>query len=78
MPDIILYTAKDGQVELDVNLADETVWLTQKQLADLFDKNVRAISEHINNIFKEEELTADSVVRNFRITAMDDVVATYA
>ncbi len=71
MSEIVIYKAKDGHVELDVNLSEETVWLTQKQLSDLFDKNIRTISEHIMNIFKEEELEENSVIRNFRITAAD-------
>ncbi|HQS85085.1 MAG TPA: virulence protein RhuM/Fic/DOC family protein [Alphaproteobacteria bacterium] len=71
MSEIIIYTAKDGHIQLEVNLTEETVWLTQKQLADLFGKNVRTISEHINNIFKEDELKKASVIRNFRITAED-------
>lgn len=71
MPEILIYKAKEGHIELTVNLSEETVWLTQKQLSDLFDKNVRTISEHINNIFKEGELDEDSVIRNFRITAAD-------
>ncbi|MEK6730889.1 MAG: virulence protein RhuM/Fic/DOC family protein [Pseudomonadota bacterium] len=71
MSEIIIYKAKNGHIELKVNLFEETVWLTQKQLSDLFDKNVRTISEHINNIFKEGELDEGSVVRNFRITATD-------
>lgn len=71
MSEIIIYKAKDGRVELNVSLSDETVWLSQRQLSDLFDKNIRTISEHINNIFKEGELNENSVVRNFRITASD-------
>lgn len=71
MSDVVIYKGKDGHIKLKVNLAEETVWLTQKQLSDLFDKNVRTISEHINNIFKEGELDEDSVIRNFRITAAD-------
>ena len=71
MSQIILYTALDGHIQLEVNLAEETVWLTQKQMADLFDKNIRTISEHIVNIFAEGELVEDSVIRNFRITASD-------
>lgn len=71
MSEIIIYKAKDGHVELSVNLSEETVWLSQKQLSDLFDKNVRTVSEHISNIFKEGELDKNSVVRNFRITAED-------
>lgn len=71
MSEIVIYKAKDGHIELNVSLSEETVWLTQKQLSDLFDKNIRTISEHINNIFKEGELDEDSVIRNFRITAAD-------
>jgi DNA ligase (NAD+) len=71
MSEVIIYKAKDGHIELNVNLSQNSVWLTQKQLSDLFDKNVRTISEHINNIFEEGELEDNSVVRNFRITAPD-------
>jgi prophage maintenance system killer protein len=49
----------------------ETVWLTQKQMAELFSKDVRTVNEHINNIFKEGELIENSVIRKFRITAAD-------
>jgi DNA ligase (NAD+) len=71
MSEIIIYKTKDGHIELAVNLSEETVWLTQKQLSDLFDKNIRTISEHINNVFQEGELEESSVIRNFRITAAD-------
>jgi prophage maintenance system killer protein len=71
MSEVIIYKAKDGHIELNVSLSDETVWLTQKQLAELFDKNTRTISEHISNLFKEDELEEKAVVRNFRITAAD-------
>ena len=65
---IIIYRSDDGSVKLDVRLEDETVWLTQQQIATLFGKDKRTISEHIINIFKEEELDKNVVVRNFRIT----------
>lgn len=71
MSDIFIYKAQDGHVELSVNLSEETVWLTQKQLSELFDKNIRTISEHINNLFQEGELEEHAVIRNFRITAPD-------
>ena len=71
MSNVVIFKAEDGHVELKVNLSEETVWLTQKQLSDLFNKNVRTISEHINNIFKEGELDEEAVIRNFRITATD-------
>jgi len=69
--EIIIYKASDGKTQLDVKLEEETVWLTQKQMSSLFDKNVRTINEHIKNIFFEGELDEKSVIRNFRITAAD-------
>jgi hypothetical protein len=69
--EVVIYEAPDGQVSLDVRLEQDTVWLNQAQMADLFGKNVRTISEHIRNVFKEKELDDSSVIRNFRITARD-------
>ena len=63
---IVLYKNK-----LEVRLEKETVWLTQKQMAELFNKGIPTINEHIKNIFKEGELAENSVIRNFRITASD-------
>ncbi len=68
---LILYTTEDGKTGLQVVLNDETVWLTQKQMAELFQKNVRTINEHIKNIFREGELEENSVIRKFRTTAAD-------
>jgi hypothetical protein len=56
---------------IEVKVEDETVWLTQKLIAELFDKSVPTINEHLKNIFASEELEENSVVRNFRITAKD-------
>jgi len=72
--EVILYRAKDGRMVLDVRLQQETVWLNQKQMSTLFDKDVRTVNEHIQNIFKEKELPAKSVIRKFRITAADGKV----
>ncbi len=69
--EIIIYQTKDKAIQLEVKLERETVWLTQKQMADLFKKDIRTINEHIHNIFKEKELKKNSVIRNFRITAAD-------
>ena len=69
MNEIIIFDTESQQVE--VRLEGETVWLTQKQMAELFDKSVRTVSEHIRNIFREGELEEDAVIRNFRITAAD-------
>lgn len=67
----LIYTSPDGQVSLNVKLEDETVWLTQQQLCDLFQTSKSNISEHIKHIFEEGELDESSVVRNFRTTASD-------
>lgn len=64
--EIILYQNKEGTIKLDVQLEEETVWLTQAQMAQLFAKDKRTISEHIGNIFKEGELIESSTVRKFR------------
>lgn len=68
--EIIIYKAPEGP-ELRVQMDGETVWLSQAQMAVLFQKNVPTINEHIKNIFKEAELSQNSVIRNFRITARD-------
>lgn len=58
-------------IKIDVRLEDETVWLTQAKLCELFQKSKATISEHIKNVFEEGELIESSVVRNFRTTASD-------
>lgn len=67
----IIYTSQNGEVKVDVLLQDETVWLTQKAMQELFGKAKATISEHISNVFKEGELDKNSVVRKFRTTADD-------
>jgi hypothetical protein len=69
--EIIIYQNKEGNIKIDVRLEDETVWLTQAQLCELFQKSKATISEHIRHIFEEGELEESSVVRNFRTTASD-------
>jgi hypothetical protein len=66
--EIVIYTALDGTTKLQVQLKDETVWLTQEQIAALYGKSRSTITEHILNIFKEEELIEKEVCRNFRRT----------
>ena len=68
---ILIYQPSEGNIKVDVQLENETVWLTQAQMALLFDKSKKTVSEHISNIFKEGELEKGSVVRDFRITASD-------
>jgi len=68
---IIIYQTENGETKLDVRFENETVWLSQMQLCELFDKSKATVSEHIKHIFEEEELIEDSVVRKFRTTAQD-------
>lgn len=64
--EILLYQTENGQTKLEVKLEDETVWLSQKQMSELFQKSKATISEHISNVFKEGELEEISTVRKFR------------
>ena len=69
--EIIIYQTEDGLTKLNVNMKNESVWLSLDQMADLFQKNKSTISRHIKNIFEEGELVRDSVVANFATTAAD-------
>lgn len=64
--EIIIYQNQEGNIKIDVRLEEETVWLTQAQMGQLFGKDKRTISEHIGNIFQEGELDNSSTVRKFR------------
>ena len=68
---VIIYTANDGKTKVDVKLEEETLWLTQTQMCELYQTSKSNVSEHIKHIFEEEELNEESVVRKFRITAAD-------
>ena len=63
----IIYTTPDGKETFEVNLKKDTVWLSQKQVAELFEKNIRTVNEHVGNIYKEKELIKSSNIRKFRI-----------
>ncbi len=63
---IVIYQLEDGKTKIDVKLEDETVWLSQQQMAELFSTSRTNIVEHINNIYKEEELNKNSTCQNFR------------
>ena len=69
--DIVIYKTQDGLTKINVKFEDETVWLTQAQLVELYQTSKSNISEHIKHIFEEQELDEKSVVRNFRTTASD-------
>ena len=69
--EIIIYQTDDGAVKIDVQMADDTVWLSLDLMAELFQRDKSTISRHIKNIFNEGELSHDSVVANFATTAAD-------
>ena len=64
--EIVIYQAEHGDTKIDVRFVDETVWLTQAQMAELFQSSRTNIVEHIRNIYEEGELDEDSTCRNFR------------
>lgn len=64
---IIIYNTEDGQTKIDVRLEDDTIWLSQAQMAELFQKVIPTINEHIGNVFSEGELDEVPTIRNFRI-----------
>lgn len=68
---MIIYVSKDGNVKVDVNILQDDIWMSQDVMANLYDTTKQNISYHLNNIFKENELNKDSVVKNFLTTAND-------
>ncbi|MDR2815913.1 MAG: virulence RhuM family protein, partial [Proteiniphilum sp.] len=70
-PDFVIYETDDKIAKVSVRLEEETVWLTQAHLVELFQSSKANISEHIKHIFEEGELSENSVVRKFRTTASD-------
>lgn len=69
--EIILYSTPDGVTRVEVFFQDETFWLSQKRLAEMFTVDVRTINEHLQNIFRTGELNENAVIRKIRITAAD-------
>ncbi len=72
--EIIIYQNSDGNIKIDVHLEEETVWLTQAQIAELFAKGRTTITEHIQNVFTEGELIETMVCRNFRHTTQHGAI----
>jgi len=70
-PRFLIYTNQDGSIQIETKLLDETIWLSQKQLAELYQTTVANINIHIRNILTEGELDPDSVIKDFLITASD-------
>ena len=72
--EILIYQNPDGNIKIDVRLEEETVWLTQEQLALLFGKARNTITEHIQNVFKEGELEEKVVCQDFRHTTQNGAI----
>ena len=70
MSAILIY--EDDDVALNATVDDETIWLSQKQMAELFGKSFKTINEHVNNVFKEGDLEKESTIRNFRTVQLED------
>ncbi len=68
---ILIYQAEDGQTKIEVQLQEDTVWLAQKHMAELFQTSKQNIGQHLKNIFAEGELNENSVVKKFFTTAAD-------
>lgn len=69
--DFILYTDPNGKIKLNVRIEGETIWLTQKMMAELFGVAVSTINEHLGNIYIQKELTKEATIRNFRIVQIE-------
>ena len=72
--EILIYKNPEGSIKIDVRLEEETVWLSQMQMAELFGKGRTTITEHIQNVFKEGELEENMVCRNFRHTTQHGAI----
>ncbi len=72
--ELVIFKAQDGNIKLNVNIENETVWLSLDQMSELFERDKSTISRHIKNIFKDGELSQNSVVANFATTASDGKV----
>ena len=71
---ILIYKTEDGKIKIETHFENETIWLNQAQIGELFQKAKATISEHIKNLFLDEELEEELVVRNFRTTTQHGAV----
>lgn len=71
LPQLLIYQTEDGRTRIDARFEEETLWLTQKMMAELFEVTVAAINQHLKSIFATRELDEESVIKNFLITASD-------
>ena len=72
--EFLIFTSQSGENSIEVKVFDESVWLTQAMIAQLFDKGRTTITEHLKNIFESSELDENSVCREFRHTANDEKI----
>ena len=68
--EFLLYTTEDGRIRVECRFEDETLWLSQRLMAELFDRDVRTINEHLQNLYEEEELMPEATIRKFRIVRL--------
>lgn len=69
--EFLIFTAQSGETSIEARYEDETIWLSQKLMAELFDVDVRTVNEHLKNIFQSSALQSEAVIRKFRNTASD-------
>ena len=65
--EILIYQTEDGKTKIDVFLEDDTIWLNQKQISQLYQKGINTVSEHIKHIYEDGELVEEATIRKFRI-----------
>jgi len=76
--ELVIYESKDGNIKLDVNLENETVWLSANQMALIFDRDVKVIRKHINNVFNDGELERENNTQKMRVDGVKQIVSYYS
>ena len=76
--ELIIYQTEDGLTKIDVRMNNDTVWLTRRQMAELFDRDISVIGRHIRNVFDEDELQEESNVQKMHIANADKPVEFYS
>ena len=76
--ELLIYESKEGNIKLDVNLENETVWLTANQMALIFNRNEKVIRKHINNVFNEGELQKENNTQKMRVDGVKQFVSYYS
>ena len=69
--EFLIFTGQNGEQSIEARHEDETIWLSQKLMAQLFDVNVRTINEHLKNIYEQNELSRETTIRKFRIVQIE-------